>query len=147
MRNSSTVRGAAGIPGFALACFIALTATDPTRADERPARGAPVPRLPKDNLLVYRGAAGEPLPVRGVDDWLKRRGEILASVQAVMGRFPGPERRCPLDVKVEQEVDCGSYVRRLLTYASEPGSRVPAYLLIPKAVLKGDGTRARGVLC
>src|SRR2546425_921165 len=34
-----------------------------------------------------------------------------------------------------EEVDCGSYVRRLITYAAEPGSRVPAYLLIPNAAL------------
>ena len=34
-----------------------------------------------------------------------------------------------------------------ITYASEPGSRVPAYLLIPKAVLRGDGRRAPAVLC
>ena len=60
----------------------------------------------------------------------------------MMGRLPGPEKRCPLDVKVEEEVDCGSYVRRLITYASEPGSRVPAYLLIPKAVAPRGGPTA-----
>ena len=47
---------------------------------------------------------------------------------AVMGPLPGGEKRCPLDVQVEQETDCGSYVRRSITYAAEPGSRVPAYL-------------------
>ena len=49
-----------------------------------------------------------------------------------MGRCPGPEKRCPLDMKVEEEVDCGRYVRRSITYASEPGCRVPAYLLDPQ---------------
>jgi dienelactone hydrolase len=43
-------------------------------------------------------------------------------------------------------VDCGKYVRRLVTYASEPGSRVPAYLLVPKDALKGD-RKAPAVLC
>ena len=62
-------------------------------------------------------------------------------MQLVMGRLPGREKRCPLDVKVEEEVDCGSYVRRSITYSSEPGSRVPAYLLIPKQVLRGEGKR------
>jgi dienelactone hydrolase len=32
-------------------------------------------------------------------------------------------------------VDCGDYVRRFLSYESEPGGRVPAYLLLPKAAL------------
>ena len=59
-----------------------------------------------------------------------------------MGKLPGKEKRCPLDVKVEEEVDCGTYVRRLITYASEPGCRVPAYLLIPKDVLDGQAEGA-----
>ena len=68
-------------------------------------------------------------------------------MQAVMGRLPGREKRCPLDMKVEEEVDCGQYVRRSITYASEPGCRVPAYLLIPKSVLRGEGRRAPAILC
>jgi len=52
----------------------------------------------------------------------------------VMGPLPG-RKRCPLDLRIEQETDCGSYVRRAITYAAEPGSRVPAYLLIPKEAL------------
>src|SRR5262249_40886480 len=84
--------------------------------------------------------------VQTTDDWLRRRAEIVAGMQAVMGRLPGPEKKCPLDMQVEEEVDCGSHVRRLITYASEPGARVPAYLLVPKAVLRGDGDGAtRGV--
>ena len=54
----------------------------------------------------------------------------------VMGPLPGREKRCPLDLQIEQETDCGSYVRRSITYAAEPGSRVPAYLLIPKPALR-----------
>ena len=43
---------------------------------------------------------------------------------------------------------CGSYVRRAITYLAEPGSRVPAYLLIPKAVRDGSAGASRsGVLC
>lgn len=120
-----------------------------TSADEGPsapdATGS-TPRLPRDNLLVYRGPDGTPRPVVATEDWLKRRDEILAGMQAVMGRLPGVEKRCPLDMKVEEEVDCGSYVRRLISYASEPGSRVPAYLLVPKVLLAGEGRRAPAVL-
>jgi hypothetical protein len=107
----------------------------------------PTPRLPRDKLLVYRGPNNELLPVKTTTDWLERRGEILAGAQSVMGKLPGNEKRCPLDMKVEEEVDCGSYLRRLVTYASEPGCRVPAYLCVPKRLLSGDSQKAPGVLC
>src|SRR5438128_2417322 len=106
----------------------------------------PQPRLPRDNLLVYRGPEGKPVPVTTVEDWAKRRAEVVRGMEAVMGKLPGDAKRCPLDVRVEEEVDGGTYVRRLLTYASEPSGRVPAYLLIPKDLL-GGGKKAPAVLC
>jgi len=63
-----------------------------------------------------------------------------------MGPLPGAEKRCPLDVKVEQETDCGTYVRRSITYQAEPGARVPAYLCIPKEALKSP-KKFPAVLC
>jgi hypothetical protein len=110
------------------------------------AGAADSPRLPRENLLVYRDEKGETQPVRTTAEWLKRRAEIVRGMEAVMGKLPGDEKRCPLDVRVDEEVDCGSYVRRFVTYASEPDSRVPAYLLVPKKVLDGK-TRTRAALC
>jgi dipeptidyl aminopeptidase/acylaminoacyl peptidase len=104
------------------------------------------PRLPRDNLMVYRDSDGKEQPVKSLDDWAKRRAEILRGCATVMGALPGKEKRCDLDPKTEEEVDCGKYVRRLITYASEPGSRVPAYLCVPKELLKGD-MKAPAVLC
>lgn len=106
----------------------------------------PQPRLPRDNLLVYRGPDGKPAPVKTIADWAIRRAEVVRGMEAVMGKLPGEAKRCPLDVKIEEEVDGGTYLRRLITYASEPGSRVPAYLLIPKAVLDGK-KKAPAILC
>ena len=57
-------------------------------------------------------------------------------METVMGSLPGKERRVDLAVKVEEEVDAGKYIRRLITYQSEPDSRTPAYLCIPMAVSK-----------
>lgn len=111
-----------------------------------PVSAADPPRLPRDNLLIYRGTDGKPREVKTVEDWAKRRAEIVRGMEAVMGKLPGKEKRCPLDVKVEEERDCGKYIRRLITYASEPGSRVPAYLLVPKALLKGE-RKAPAILC
>jgi hypothetical protein len=106
----------------------------------------PPPRLPRDNLLVYRGPDGQPVPVKTAQDWARRRAEVVQGMESVMGKLPGKEKQCALEPKVEEEVDCGTYVRRLLTYASEPGSRVPAYLLIPKQVLNGQ-EKVPAILC
>jgi lysophospholipase L1-like esterase len=103
-------------------------------------------RLPREDLLVYRGPDGQPAPVRSLADWERRRAEMMRGMEFVMGKLPGAEKRCPLDVKIEEEVDGGTFVRRLITYASEPGGRLPAYLLIPKAVLAGK-SKAPAVLC
>src|SRR5947207_2623144 len=106
----------------------------------------PQPRLPRDMLLVYRGSDGQPTAVKSIEDWAKRRAEVVRGMEAVMGKLPGDAKRCALAMKIEEEVDCGTHVRRLVTYASEPGSRVPAYLLIPKEVLAGK-KKAPAVLC
>jgi len=102
-------------------------------------------RLDRANLLEYRAANGDIRPVRTVAEWQIRRAEILAAMQSIMGPVPGAGKRVPLDVRVEDEKDFGSYVRRLITYASEPGSRTPALLFIPKAALR-DGAQVPGAL-
>lgn len=95
------------------------------------------PRLPRENLLVHREG-----PVRTVEDWGKRRAEIVRGMEAVMGKMPGEEKRCALDLRVEKEEDVGTYLRRLVSYQSEPGSRVPAWLLLPKGVEKAPAVLA-----
>lgn len=92
-------------------------------------------RLPRDKLLVYRDTNNQPQPVTSKTEWLKRRAEIINGMHMVMGQLPGNQKRCALDMQVVEDVDCGTYTRRLVTYASEPGCRTPAYLLVPKAVL------------
>lgn len=101
-------------------------------------------------LQLLASSAGAALAARAQPagpraDWPQRRARILAAAQEIMGPLPGAEKRCPLEVQVQEEVDCGAHVRRLLTYASEPGSRTPAYLLIPKTALAG--TPAPAALC
>jgi len=102
-------------------------------------------RLSRTNLLVYRIADGDSVPVRNVADWQKRRASILDAMQQIMGPLPGQEKRCPLEPQISEEADCGDYVRRLVSYTSEPEARVPAYLLIPKKALS-DGVRLPAVL-
>jgi len=115
-------------------------------AEGDPVNAGASSRLPQTNLMLFRDAQGQVQPVKDLADWQQRRQSILAGMQAVMGPWPGPEKRCALDPRVESETDCGAYVRRFMTYASEPGSRVPAYLLVPKDVLAGE-KKAPAVLC
>lgn len=103
------------------------------------------PRLPHTNLLLYAKPTGDVAPVQSIADWQKRRASILAAMQQVMGRLPGSEKRCSLDPQTIDETDCGDYLRRQITYAAEPGSRVPAYVLIPKRALS-DSLQAPAVL-
>jgi len=69
--------------------------------------------------------------------------EILEAMQAVMGTLPGKDRRVPLDVRVEEELPLPGVVRRKLSFAVEPGDRVPAYLFLPEVVK----TELPGMLC
>lgn len=106
----------------------------------------PAERLPRENLLLWRNSEGSIGPVQSPTDWAQRRNEIVRAFESIAGPSPNPAQRCALDVQIEEEVDCGSFVRRKLTYQSEPGSRVPAYLCIPKTALNSN-TRLPGVLC
>lgn len=83
-------------------------------------------------------------PPSARDAWEAQHPALWKAMQQVMGPLPGPEKRGPLDVQFGEAVDCGSYTRRLITYVSEPGCRVPAYLLIPHAALQSP---APAVLC
>ena len=105
------------------------------------------PRLERLNLLQFRDASGKIQAVKTPADWQKRRTEILKGMEAVMGRLPGKDRRVKLEVKVEEEVDAGKYIRQLITYQSEPGSRTPAYLCVPKGVFERKGGKVPAVLC
>jgi hypothetical protein len=104
------------------------------------------PRLARTNLLVYHDEAGNAQRVKSPQDWQYRRAEMVRGMERVMGVLPAAGKRCALDVEVQEETDCGRYVRRLITYRSEPGGRVPAYLLIPKDALSGT-KKAAGILC
>lgn len=130
----------------------------PGRARPSPVRGAssahnsaalqakPLARLDRHDLLLYHDQRGQVRRVKTVADWQRRADEIRRGLLAVAGPLPGPAKRCSLAAAVEDEVDCGGYVRRFLTYAAEPGDRVPAYLLIPKPALTNAG-RCPAVLC
>ena len=95
------------------------------------------------NLLVYVDADGRTHPVQTPDQWRRRREHILANMQLVMGPLPGPERKVPLAMEVIEAEELPEVTRKHVTYASEDGHRVPAYLLVPV----GRKGKAPAMLC
>lgn len=98
------------------------------------------------NILSVRGSAGELTIATNPDEWKPRRGEIVAAMQTVMGRLPAHAGPTPT-VKILEEVDCESYVRRKITYRTQPGCDTPAYLCIPKSALIDGAAPVPAVIC
>jgi dienelactone hydrolase len=110
--------------GYAAAAMCALLIWPlATRAD------APVYQ-DKTNLLFYLDSHGRKRPVRSPADWAKREAHIKANLQKAMGPLPALST-APVDMRVVEEVRLDKYMRRRITFVSEPGDRVPAYLLTP----------------
>src|SRR5688572_17301933 len=97
----------------------------------------------KSKLLVYIDADGKEQPITAAADWPKRRAHILANLQRVMGPMPPDDRKVPPDVQVYAEDKLQKYVRKTISFASEAGDRVPAFLLVPHEI-KG---RVPAMLC
>lgn len=81
------------------------------------------PLPPKQNEI------GVPIPV---GERYATRDERLARMQKVMGRLPDSSRVVPLDIEWKEREKMDGYDRIRLTYASEAGDRVPAWLLVPQ---------------
>jgi dienelactone hydrolase len=128
-------------------CLVSIHAVSGAKSEAAGESDLSQRHLSRDNLLVYNSAEGQQQPVRNIEDWRIRRRQILDGMQSVMGELPGDKKRCSLEVETESEVDCGSYVRRLIFYRSEPNCRVPAYLLIPKAALQQTDRKFAAILC
>lgn len=131
----------------ATAAMAFLSAVPVVSAEDDAGKALPVRVLPQQNLMLYHNDSGDVVPVKSKKDWEQRRQEVLANMQAVMGPLPGDEKRCPLDLQVIEEVDAGKFVRRKITYQSEPGGRVPGYLLVPKSVIENPSVKVPAVLC
>lgn len=93
--------------------------------------------LSRTNLMQYLARDGSVQTVQTTNDWNQRRQSVLAAMQTVMGSRPAPVRGVP-EVKVEEETDCGDYLRRRITYRADAGTPVPAFLLVPKTALTAN---------
>jgi hypothetical protein len=106
----------------------------------------PIRGLSRTDLLQYHDASGQVQTATQPAHWERRRRDAMAAFESVSGPLPGEKMRCPLEMRMEEtEADCGSYVRRSISYQSSPGGRVTAYLCLPKSALSGKPAPA--VLC
>ncbi len=88
------------------------------------------------NLLEYYSENGEAVPVLSPDDWYKRRCQILEGMQLAMGDLPDRQNLMDPDIEIISETSGDGYIRQSITFASEPGDRIPALLYIPSAIAK-----------
>lgn len=63
-----------------------------------------------------------------------RRQHILQGLSLAMGPVPDSTQRCPLEVKIHSSETAEGLVRQRISWAPEPGDRVPAWLLIPEGL-------------
>ena len=101
----------------------------------------------KQGLLKLETSNGDWISVSNVDQWQQRRKSILTAMQSIMGKLPESSKLPLPKVTVIDETDCGDYIRRKITYQSQPGNQTPAYLCIPKSVSKEPTRQHPAVLC
>ncbi len=77
------------------------------------------------------------------DEWRVWRVALVERLTALLGGFP--EERGPLNATTVERCEQPGYVREKIAFESEPGVRVPAYLLLPHGVTP-DRPRA-ALLC
>lgn len=97
-----------------------------------------------DPQVVFRGQLQ---PLETAADAALRREHTLAGMSLAMGSLPAADRRCPLDMQVQSEEAAGKYRRLRISYQSEPGDRVPAWLLLPIGSAAPDAAAGPAMLC
>jgi dienelactone hydrolase len=114
------------------AVVIAMAARASLGQEAGSTRPRQAPSYPDHTKLLVVGAGdGRELPVKSPADWSVRRDHILAHFQEVAGPLPGGERRVPLEIHELSTTREKGFVRKKISFATEPGDRVPAWLLIP----------------
>lgn len=83
-------------------------------------------------------------PITNVKDWEIRRGDVLRSMQLVMGELPDRSKLGKVDYQVIDEVRLENGIKRLtIRFRTEEEDIVPALLLLPK---RAEGKKAPAIL-
>ena len=97
----------------------------------------------KKNLLILKDTDGNFREIKNEYDWYKRRGQIIDSIELVMGSLPDVSQKVQLDIKIYDESSIDGIRRMKISFAAEKNDRVPAWLFIPS----GQRTPVPGILC
>ncbi len=105
----------------------------------------PPPYAGHQDLSYYLDDQGQRHAVEDKATWAKRRAHVLAGLEATMGPLPRPKHKLPLDVKIIDEQQVGTILRRKLTYHTDSAEQtVLAWLLLPE---RKNATKLPAVLC
>jgi pimeloyl-ACP methyl ester carboxylesterase len=96
------------------------------------------------DLLVWIDADGVERPVGTTEEWERRRIHIFLGMQQAMGPLPDRSKLVDIDVWETGRREESAYTRLTITFAAEPGDRVPAYLFVPKG--GASGVRRPGIV-
>ena len=120
------------------AVLLTLLFLSPGPHTDRASAGPPAADIPfytdKLELLSWLDSTSQPHTITNPEDWQRRREHIVAGMQKVMGPLPDLASKIPLDVEVLETEELPTVIRKKITYQSGPGDRIPAWLLIPKAI-------------
>lgn len=81
------------------------------------------------------------LPLKRRDDWPAWKRGLLAAIRRLLGPTPPP---VPLAPRTEFKLEHNGVIYRKITFPSHDGMYVPAWLLIPKGIRRGE--RRAGIL-
>lgn len=101
------------------------------------------------SLRAYYDAVAATTPpalacrVETVAEWRHWRAALGARLTDLLGGFPS--ERCPLLPTVRHRVATERYIRETITFVSEPGMTIPAYLFTPHDAAPGE--RLPAMLC
>ncbi|MBX3255882.1 MAG: alpha/beta fold hydrolase [Chitinophagaceae bacterium] len=87
--------------------------------------------LPRPGLFSYTDKNGSIKPVHTVREWQLRRGQILDSMQAAMGKLPARDQLPLPDMQILDSVTTKYYVRYNIRFAVAAGETLPAFLYVP----------------
>lgn len=91
--------------------------------------------------LLQLQTNGEAVPIRTRTQWEQKRRQLRHNFRFLFGRFPS--KRVPVELEVLEEEDAGPYVRKSIEFTTEPGERVPGFLLVPKGIRE----KVPGIIC
>ncbi len=83
------------------------------------------------DLLFYKNADGNKVPVTNEAEWEQKRWQILQGMQQAMGPLPDRSNLPPLDIHIRDTLETSSYYRLTISFTAAENERVPAYLYIP----------------